>query len=67
VCNELERIRKEVLVAYFEELSRRLPRGTEESYEQPHSRKPVSRPKLQGGTFRIRSRGANHSAMTFSD
>jgi hypothetical protein len=50
--NELERIFKESVVAYYEVLYRRLPRGTKLIHETPQS----SQLRLETGTFRVQVR-----------
>jgi hypothetical protein len=35
--------------------------------EKPQSGKPISGPRFEPGTYRIRNRSANHSATTFGD
>jgi hypothetical protein len=65
VNNELERMWKEAVVAKFMVLSRHLPGGTKENHEKPQSGQPVSGPRIEHGTSRIRSRSANHSTTTF--
>jgi hypothetical protein len=60
---ELERIWKEAVVAKFMVVSRHLPEGTEENHEQIS----IFGPGFETGSSRIRSRRANHSAVTFGD
>jgi hypothetical protein len=56
---------KEANMALFKGLSRHLPEGTEKNHEKPQSGWLVTGPRFETGTSRIRSRSANHSAVTF--
>jgi hypothetical protein len=53
---------KKEVVVWFQVLSRRLSGGIEENHENFG---PISAPRIESGTFRIRSRSANGSAATF--
>jgi hypothetical protein len=65
VNNELERMWKEVVVAYFKVKSRNSPpRGTEEIHGKPKSRNPVPGRRSEPVISLIRIRGANHWAVT---
>jgi hypothetical protein len=46
-------------------LSRHLPGETEESHEKTKSGQPVSGPRFEPGTSRIRIRCVNHLTTTF--
>jgi hypothetical protein len=46
VNDESERMSKEAVVAYFEELTQHLPGGTAENKERNQSGQPVSGPKI---------------------
>jgi hypothetical protein len=48
----------------FKVLPRHLPGGTGENQENPQSGQPVSGPRSETGTSRIRSRSVDHSATT---
>jgi hypothetical protein len=62
----MERIWKEVVMAYFKVLSWFLSGTTAENHKKAQSGQPVSRPRFEPGTYRILSRSANYSATTFS-
>jgi hypothetical protein len=63
--NELERIQMVAVLAKFKAMSRYLPGGSEENYKEPESGYQVSGPRFEPGTFRIRSRSANHPAEIY--
>jgi hypothetical protein len=62
--NELERIRKEMVVAFFKALSRNLPGVTEEKSGKSQSGWAVSGPTFELGTSRIGNSSANRSTET---
>jgi hypothetical protein len=59
--NELQRMQKEVIVAYFKVLSRHLPGGTEENRRKHQSRQPVYGSRYDPGTISTRRRSTNYS------
>jgi hypothetical protein len=52
-------------VAYFKLLFRKSPGGTEENHENLNQDSRSPGPRIETGTFRIRSRSVNHSTTTF--
>jgi hypothetical protein len=46
-------------------LSRHSPGGTEEYHKKSQSGETVSGPRFEPGTFRIRSKSANHSTVMY--
>jgi hypothetical protein len=64
--NKLERIRKEIIIAYFKVPPQHLCEGTEEIHKNL-SGQLVSWPRYGPGTFQIRIRGAKHSTTASSN
>jgi hypothetical protein len=50
VNDELEKIWKEAVMAYFKVLSWHSPGGTEENHDKPQSEQPDSGPRFEPGT-----------------
>jgi hypothetical protein len=64
VTSELEWVRKEAVVAYFEVLSS-ICLGTQENHDSPQPEEPVCGTRFEPGSFRI-LRSPNHLTMTLS-